>query len=564
MSTRRSLRVSLLTLLFLMLGIVVPVSSSDSAAANPAAGSCSDSTGEWVCNVEGETLSFKTVGSTTQAASSGIGPNSFDPAAGTSIIYKDVFSDGTTTIDATLSVISKTNLDSVDSDRNEDLGTADSIIVDTGGTGETEFTVSFFERSSQQSARLLNVAIVIKDLDGGTQNEFAVFEGLSSYTTLSTTDILVSTDSTTTYPSTAPGTESPSPETGVRQFGAANGAITTDQAHYLYVTYDSVTQVGFFAGTRGSAGVIGFTFTNPAGTFSPGAATTTTAVGAGTYTVTYDEDAANGGSGTAPSAVSASGAITLSTGSGLTNSSTSIPISAWSTQPNGAGVKYTLGSSYTPVKNVTLYAVYEANTVTFNANGGSGVDYTQSASGPTSLTTNTFTRSGYTFSAWNTSADGTGASYANGASFPFAADDTLYAQWQLPSASSGSGSQSSGHNSTPGIFLTVTSKAGDSFSGSSVIYGSYAILSFSPYQVTLQSISDPTEFNRVLASGRTDRGGHLERTLSLPRVEAGNYKIILTGTGSNGETLKLTNHVNVDSSGRFTSVSAERLQPLLP
>lgn len=564
MSVMRSLRISLLTLLFLMLGLVVPVSSSDFATANPAAGSCSDSTGEWVCNVEGETLSFKTVGSTTQAASSGtIGPNSFDPAAGTSITYKDVFSDGTTTIDATLSVISKTNLDSVDSDRNEALGTADSIIVDTQVGGSTEFTVSFFERSSGQSARLLNVAIVIKDLDGGTQNEFAVFEGLSSYTTLSTTDILVSTDSTTTYPSTAPGTESPSPETGVRQFGAANGAVTTDEAHYLYVTYGSATQVGFFAGTRGtSAGVIGFTFTDPATTFT--GATTTTAVGAGTYTVTYDEDAANGGSGTPPSAVSASGAVTLSSGSGLTNSSTSIPISAWSTQPSGGGVKYALGSSYTPVKNVTLYAVYEANTVTFNANGGSGVDYTQSASGPTSLTANTFTRSGYTFSAWNTSADGTGASYANGASFPFAADDTLYAQWQLPSATSSSGSQSSGEDSTAGIFLTVTSRAGDSFSGSSVIYGSYAILPLSPYQVTLQSITEPTEFNRVLSSGRTDRGGHLERTLSLPRVTSGNYKIIFTGTGANGELLRLTNHVSVDGSGKFISVSAERLQPLLP
>lgn len=249
MCAKNSLRISIFAPLLLLLGLVVPISSSVSAVANPAAGSCSDSTGEWICNVEGETLSFKTVGSTTQSASPlTVGPNSFNPAAGTSITYKDVFSDGTTTIDATLSVISKTNLDSVDSDRNEPLGTADSIIVDTKVGGSTEFTVSFFERTSGQSARLLNVAIVIKDLDGATQKEFAVFEGLSSYTTLSTTDILVSTDSTSTYPSTLPGTESPSPETGVRQFGAVDGANTSDEEHYLYVIYESATQVGFLLG----------------------------------------------------------------------------------------------------------------------------------------------------------------------------------------------------------------------------------------------------------------------------------------------------------------------------
>lgn len=135
--------------------------------------------------------------------------------------------------------------------------------------------------------------------------------------------------------------------------------------------------------------------------------------------------------------------------------------------------------------------------------------------------------------------------------------------------SSSSPSQSSSSRTTdeegePGIFITVTGRPGREFEGSDVIYGSYAILSHSPYQVTLQSITDPTAFNRVLASGQADKGGHLERTLSLPRVPSGNYKIILTGTGSSGELLRLTNHVNVDGSGKFTSVSAERLQPLLP
>lgn len=68
-------------------------------------------------------------------------------------------------------------------------------------------------------------------------------------------------------------------------------------------------------------------------------------------------------------------------------------------------------------------------TVTFDSNGGAGTMANQTASSPTNLTVNTFTRTGYTFSGWNTAANGSGTAYANGASFPFSANATLYAQW---------------------------------------------------------------------------------------------------------------------------------------
>jgi uncharacterized repeat protein (TIGR02543 family) len=48
---------------------------------------------------------------------------------------------------------------------------------------------------------------------------------------------------------------------------------------------------------------------------------------------------------------------------------------------------------------------------------------------PTVLTADTYSRSGYTFSGWNTSASGTGTAYANGATYAFTASTTLYAQW---------------------------------------------------------------------------------------------------------------------------------------
>ena len=67
--------------------------------------------------------------------------------------------------------------------------------------------------------------------------------------------------------------------------------------------------------------------------------------------------------------------------------------------------------------------------VTFNANSGTGTMTAQTAGVPTNLTSNTLTRTGYTFSGWNTAANGSGTSYADAASFPFTSATTLYAQW---------------------------------------------------------------------------------------------------------------------------------------
>lgn len=84
-------------------------------------------------------------------------------------------------------------------------------------------------------------------------------------------------------------------------------------------------------------------------------------------------------------------------------------------------------------------AVYSV-TVTFDANGGSGImnSLTAASNVSTSLTSNVFTRSGFTFTGWNTAADGTGTAYADAADVTqLAAAEyngqtiTLYAQWKL-------------------------------------------------------------------------------------------------------------------------------------
>ena len=76
-------------------------------------------------------------------------------------------------------------------------------------------------------------------------------------------------------------------------------------------------------------------------------------------------------------------------------------------------------------------------TVTFEANGtaeypveGTMTPQTVNAKTDTALNANSFTRKGYNFLKWNTAADGTGDSYADGATVNLTADTTLYAQWE--------------------------------------------------------------------------------------------------------------------------------------
>ena len=76
-------------------------------------------------------------------------------------------------------------------------------------------------------------------------------------------------------------------------------------------------------------------------------------------------------------------------------------------------------------------------TVTFEANGtveypveGTMAPQTVNAKTVTALNANTFTREGYNFLNWNTAADGTGDSYADGATVNLTENTTLYAQWE--------------------------------------------------------------------------------------------------------------------------------------
>jgi subtilase family serine protease len=143
------------------------------------------------------------------------------------------------------------------------------------------------------------------------------------------------------------------------------------------------------------------------------------------YTVTFN---ANGGTGTM--APETEGAATALAANAFTRSG--YAFLDWNTAANGSGTAYTNGEVYPFTASVTLYAQWTPNpsyTVTFNANGGTGTMAPETDNVATALTGNTFTRSGYAFSAWNTAANGSGTAYTNGETYPFTASVTLYAQW---------------------------------------------------------------------------------------------------------------------------------------
>lgn len=87
-----------------------------------------------------------------------------------------------------------------------------------------------------------------------------------------------------------------------------------------------------------------------------------------------------------------------------------------------------------------IYAVWKPNTysIAYNANGGTGTTATSTHTYDTAkaLTSNGFSRTGYTFTGWNTQANGSGAAYSNAQSVKNLTTSngstvTLYAQWSV-------------------------------------------------------------------------------------------------------------------------------------
>ena len=159
--------------------------------------------------------------------------------------------------------------------------------------------------------------------------------------------------------------------------------------------------------------------------------------------LTYD---ANGGEGAIDSVTGAAGeSVTVAENVFTRNNYT---FTGWNTQADGTGTAYKPGDSFTLTdENTVLYAQWSKNApaqvkVSYDANGGTGTmeSTTGDVGSKIVIQQSGFTRSGYTFTGWNTQADGKGTAYKADDSFILTDKDTvLYAQWSKNSGSAGTG-----------------------------------------------------------------------------------------------------------------------------
>lgn len=150
------------------------------------------------------------------------------------------------------------------------------------------------------------------------------------------------------------------------------------------------------------------------------------------HTVSYN---ANGGSGAPGNQTKWYGSILTLSGTRPTR--TGYTFQGWATSAGG-GVAYQPGQAYGSDADVTLYAVWKANTwtVKYNANGGSGApaDQTKTYNQTLKLSSTKPTRLDYNFLGWATSkanADKGTVSYEAGDPYIGNAALTLYAVWEL-------------------------------------------------------------------------------------------------------------------------------------
>lgn len=187
--------------------------------------------------------------------------------------------------------------------------------------------------------------------------------------------------------------------------GTSTRNIAVSASFYFDVSWN-----GSYSGTRSASGSIGIEKRT-------------------SYTVSFN---ANGGSG-------APGNQTKWYGTAITLSSTrptryGYIFQGWAKSSNGS-VEYQPGAQYKTDANVTLYAIWKAETyaITFNANGGSGAPGNQTKTYGQTLTLSSTkpTRTNYNFLGWSTSSGASTAEYQAGGSYTNNAAVTLYAVWQL-------------------------------------------------------------------------------------------------------------------------------------
>ena len=330
-------------------------------------------------------------------------------------------------------------------------------IAVTNNTGAVTFVTTVSSTGLTLSGNQISTTGTLSDGQytiSGTDSDTSGDIGTWTYT-LTVTNAIVQTS-----PTTGVTTASAS-----RTFNPGSIIVTNNTGAVTFVTTFPSTGLGVTGG-----GVVTTKGTLVAGSYTVSGTDSDTSgdIGTWTYTLTVSNPAvtvtfdANGGKGTMT-------AERHNTSTALTSNRftrTGYTFVDWNTAANGSGATYANGAMYPFTKSTTLFAQWRigkavAHRVTFNANGGAGAMAVERENTPTGLTGNRFTRTGYTFVDWTTAANGSGTTYANGATYPFRKSTTLYAQWKVVKtttvtflAHGGRGAMPVEHNASPAA-LTI-------------------------------------------------------------------------------------------------------------
>ena len=257
----------------------------------------------------------------------------------------------------------------------------------------------------------------------GTDSDVDLDSGTWTYTLTVSNAITQTSPTTGATTSKASSTFAPGPITVVNNTGAVTFVTTVSSTGLTVSSTGVITTTGTLA-----TGLYTISGTDGDTSGDTGTWTYTLTVSNPSVTVTFN---ANGGKGTM--AVERDNTPTALTINRFTRAG--YTFTKWNTAANGSGVNYANGTLYPFKRSTTLYAQWRSgkavtHSAIFNANGGRGIMAVERDNTPTALTSNRFTRAGYTFTKWNTAANGSGVSYANGATYSFKTSATLYAQWR--------------------------------------------------------------------------------------------------------------------------------------
>ena len=203
-------------------------------------------------------------------------------------------------------------------------------------------------------------------------------------------------------------------------------------------------------------------------------------------------------------------------------------LTGWSTSAAGSVVTF----PYSPTADITLYAIWSANTntVTYSSDSGSVVNAGSFTTGGTIETAPVSTRAGYTLTGWSTSAAGSVVT------FPYSptatSDITLYAIWKqnLVKATYASG-----------VKLTGKTKVGETITASPGMWNGTAKVTYK-YQWYLCTVVS----TKVLTTGKvapkcTSIKSATKVSFKATSKEKGSYlAVLITGTNAIGNSTIFT------------------------